>query len=96
MTRAMDRLYLIGSVEISADQGKTSDSDRTAGRGPAVGAAYLVLAARNYLEWILLALARKTKRISSWLAGGAFPVSDWQLPAWRVEFIPIESLAKIR
>ncbi|MGI6326923.1 MAG: helicase-exonuclease AddAB subunit AddA [Saccharofermentanales bacterium] len=97
MTRAMDRLYLIGSVEISADRGEKRlatliEQARTwAGRQLP---PYLVLTARNYLEWILLALARKTETDFSWLAGGAFPVSDWQLPAWRVEFIPIESLGK--
>ena len=44
-------------------------------------------------EWIL-GLGTKNGNGFRWLAGGAFPVSDWQLPAWRVEFIPIESLGK--
>ena len=62
MTRAMDRLIIVGSVKPGSANGQNRLQNLLTQARACAGQRlpdYLVLSARNYLEWIFLALARQ-------------------------------------
>lgn len=89
MTRAMDQLYIVGSVKVSDCKGENRLS-ALAQQAKAYGQHqlpdYLVLAGKTYLDWLILALARQPGLDLSWLEGGDFPSGEYIMPSWRIEY----------
>ncbi len=96
MTRAMDRLYIVGSVKLTpgkADkhlaallrQARVYDRSRQL-------PDYLVLAGKCYLDWLFMALARQPGLDLDWLETGEFPVGETGTPIWRLEMRQFETL----
>lgn len=89
MTRAMDQLYIIGSVKVGECKGENrlaalAQQAKTITRQQLPD--YLVLAGKTYLDWLILALARQPELDFSWLEDGEFPSGECVMPVWRIEY----------
>jgi len=95
MTRAMDQLYLIGSVMIGEDKAekKLASLVRLAAECQTGKLPYhLVLAGRSYLDWLMMALARSPGLDLAWLEGGEFPIGIMESDIWRLESVTLPGL----
>lgn len=89
MTRAMDQFFMISSVRAGEGQAENRLSALADQARASVSRQlpdYLVLSARSYLEWLILALARDSRLDLNWLADGDFPASPADTTSWRIEF----------
>lgn len=95
MTRAMDQLFIVGSVRISCSRGEKQLSallNQTRAAAARQLPAHLVLAGKSYLEWLIMTLARAPGLDLDWLSGGAFPAGDACTDIWRIEYLSLESV----
>ncbi len=87
MTRAMDRLILIGSVSVS-EQKKEKRLARLVNQAQTQSARtlpdYLVLAGSSYLDWLLMALAREQVLDWGFLQDESFEPGQTCFDDWRV------------
>jgi ATP-dependent helicase/nuclease subunit A len=92
MTRAVDRLYIAGTVKAAPGTGDPRLSEivrQTRKYGQLQLPDHLVLSGRNYLEWLFMALARQPGLDLSWLdnglaAGWIANFSSWTLTAAQI------------
>lgn len=71
MTRAMDRLYLVGVINVDPEKGDSRLRDRAGQARRFTGRLpdHLVLSARSFLEWVIMVLARNPSIDLSFLDG---------------------------
>jgi ATP-dependent helicase/nuclease subunit A len=99
MTRAMNRLYLCGTVRILPNEGdrRLAMLLEQGRRWPDRLPGYLVLSARSYLEWFVLALANHTSLDLSFLSGSSSveraEKSGSATDPWSVTLFQLEQLA---
>ena len=91
MTRAMDRLVIAGTLARKPDRGDT----RLAGLLEQAGRhveprlpGYLVLSARSYLEWLILALTRNPNLDLAFLASDA-PCGETSDALWKIRLFDL-------
>jgi ATP-dependent helicase/nuclease subunit A len=97
MTRAMDRLYIAGTVRLRPGSGDARLAGLLANVRQFAGEqlpAHLVLSAKNSLEWLLMALARQPGLDLDWLADSPAGTIKSGFAGWTLELHQLAELSR--